>query len=174
MRSINFKIILFFICYLFFSSQQTIQAQKCNLEKDEIDALTELAVKRTAPEMLLRINGQPLYVKAQCIGSNKYLKILFLKYNDFSFKEDREVGIIMSDNEELILYPRQRSVDSSKIDDRRNATSLLIYKLSDMQYKILTQNSVVKFKYFVGTGFVEESIKSSNQDKIMKVLKCVE
>ena len=175
MNGANSKIIIFFsFCFFIFGNTLILQAQKCNYEKNEIDALTEFAIKRTAPEMLLRISGQPLYVKAQCIGPHKYLKIVFLKYNDFTFKEDREIGLIMSNSDELLLYPRQNSVDSTKIDDRRDATSLIIYKLSDIQYETLTQSTVVKFKYFVGTGFVEETIKSSNQGNILKVLKCVE
>ena len=174
MNSLEIKAIIFFIFSLLVGSPLILQAQKCNYEKNEIDALTEFAVKRTAPEMLLRISGQPLYVKAQCIGPNKYLKIVFLKYNEFSFKEDREIGLILSNNQELVLYPRLSSVDSTKMDDGANATSLLIYKLSGDQYQTLTQTSVTKFKYFVSEGFIEGTIKSSKQNKIMEVLKCVE
>ncbi len=150
------------------------EAQKCNLEKNEIDALTELVIKRTAPEMLMRVKGQPLYVKAQCIGTNKYLKIVFYKYNNFSFQEQREVGFKLSNKEELLLYPRQMSVDSTKMDDLADVYSLLIYKLSDDQYKKLTQYPAVKFKYYLISGFVTEPIKDKNQGKIMGVLKCVE
>ena len=165
-------IILFFILVL--SSPLLLQAQKCNYEKNEIDALTELVVKRTTPQMLLRINGQPLYVKAQCIGTNKYLKILFLKYNGFSFKEDREVGLVLSNNEEVVLYPRLSSVDSTATDLQNDETSLIIYKLSDPQYQLLTSTTAIEFKYFIASGFIKEPIKTSRQGKVMEVLKCVE
>lgn len=150
------------------------KAQKCNLEKNEIDALTELVIKRTAPEMILRINGQPLYVKAQCIGPHKYLKITFYKYNDFSFEEDREIGLILSNNDEITLFPRQVPVDSAKMDLIADANALLVYKLSNSQYETLCQNSVSKFKYHLISGFVDEPIKKSKQNKIMDVLKCVD
>ncbi len=169
-NSTLYFVIIFFIAI----NPVKVKAQKCNFEKNEIDALTELVIKRTAPEMLLRIKGQPLYVKAQCIGTNKYLKIVFYKYNDFSFQEQREVGFILSNNEELVLYPRQMSIDSTKMDDLTNIYSLLIYKLSDDQYVKLTQYPVNKFKYFLISGFVTEPIKDKNQGKIMGVLKCVE
>jgi len=148
--------------------------QKCNYEKNEMDALTELMVKRTQPILLTRINGQPLYAKAQSIGPNKYLKLLFYTFNDFSFQEDREVGFVLSNKEELMLYPRVMPVDSTKMDDITTVNSLLIYKLTDNQYEKLTQYPVLKFKYFLATGFVEEPIKSSNQGIVIEILRCVE
>lgn len=149
-------------------------AQKCNFEKNEIDALTELLVKRTGPTLLLRINGQPLYAKAQCIGTHKYLKLLFYKYNDFTFQEQREVGFVLSNQEEVLLYPRQMPVDSTKMDQIVDANSLLIYKLTDQQYQNLMQYPIVKFKYYLVSGFVEVPVKSSKQGKVMEVLRCLE
>lgn len=149
-------------------------AQKCNYEKNEIDALTELLVKRTAPELVCRINGQPLYAKAQCIGQNKYLKLLFYRFNDFSFQEDREVSFILSNNEELIVYPRLMPVDSTKMDQLTNVNSLLVYKLNDEQYKQLTVYPVKKFRYFMTTGFVDVPVTSKRQHAVINVLKCVE
>jgi hypothetical protein len=149
-------------------------AQKCNYEKNEIDALTELLVKRTAPAMLLRINGQPLYAKAQCIGDNKYLKLLFYKFNDYSFQEDREVTFVLSNNEEITLYPRLIPVDTAKMDDIMNVNALLVYKLTPEQFQKLNQTPVIQFKYYLISGFVTEPIKGSKQQKIMEVLRCVE
>jgi len=148
-------------------------AQKCSYEKNEIDALTELVVKRTAPSMITRINGQPLYAKAQSIGDNKYLKLVFYKYNDFSFKEEREVGFVLSNNEEILLYPRLVPVDSTKMDQLPDVKSLIIYKLTDDQYEKLAQTPVAKFKYYLTSGFVEVPIKSSKQGNVMQVLRCV-
>jgi hypothetical protein len=151
-----------------------LMAQKCNFEKNEIDALTELVVKRTPPELLVRIKGQPLYAKAQCIGTHKYLKLLFYKYNDFTFREQREVGFVLSNEEEVILYPRQMPADSTKMDQLVEANSLLIYKLNDDQYQNLLQYPIVKFKYYLVSGFVEVPVKSSKQGKVMDVLRCLE
>jgi hypothetical protein len=161
-----------FIIILLFSSSNLL-AQKCNYEKNEIDGLTELTIKRTTPVMLTRIEGQPLYAKGQCIGSNKYLKLIFYKYNGFLFQEQREIGFILSNNEEIVLYPRQMPVDSTKMDDITNVTSLIIYKLSEEQYKLLTEYPVIQFKYYVTSGFVPIDIKSSKQMSILHVLQCV-
>lgn len=151
-----------------------VSAQKCNYEKNEIDALTELVVKRTEPQLLCRINGQPLFAKAQCIGTNKYLKLVFYKFNDYSFQEDREVGFRLSNNEELLIYPRVMPVDSSKMDDLANVNSLLVYKLTSEQYEQLKIYPVKKFKYFVTSGFIEETIAEKRQHTIINVLKCID
>ncbi len=166
----------FFILIFFMTILSSVDgfSQKCSYEKNEIDALTELQVKRTTPSLLLRINGQPLYVKAQCIGDNKYLKLLFYHYNDFSFQEDREISFILSNNEEIILYPRVMPVDSSKIDDITNVNSLLIYKLTSDQFQKLLNTPVTQFKYFIASGFLTEPVKGSKQNKVMEVLRCVE
>lgn len=149
-------------------------AQKCNYEKNEIDALTELIVKRTDPYLFTRINGQPLYAKGQCIGTNKYLKLLFYTFNDFSFQEQREIGFILSNNEEIMVYPRVMPVDSSKMDELTSTNSLLIYKLTETQFQKLSNYPVIKFKYFLVSGFIEEPIKPAKQGIIMDVLRCVE
>jgi hypothetical protein len=149
-------------------------SQKCNYEKNEIDALTELIVKRTDPYLFTRINGQPLYAKAQCIGTNKYLKLLFYTFNDFSFQEQREVGFVLSNNEEIMVYPRVMPVDSAKMDEITSTNSLLIYKLNEAQFQKLLNYPVVKFKYFLISGFIEEPIKPAKQGVVMDVLRCVE
>lgn len=163
---------LVFTIALFISS--SLYSQKCSYEKNEIDALTELPVKRTTPELLCRISGQPLYAKGQSIGDNKYLKLLFYTFNNFTFQEDREVGFILSNNEELMVYPRHMPVDSAKMDQLTNVNSLLVYKLTSEQFELLKVYPVKKFKYFVATGFIEEPITSKKQNAVINVLKCIE
>lgn len=148
--------------------------QKCNYEKNEIDGLLEVPIKRTGPQKLCRINNQPVYVKAQCIGDNKYLKIMYYKYDGFHIQEDREISFILPSNDEIILFPREMPVDSTKVDDLTDLSSLLIYKLSAEQYQILKDVPVVKFKYFIVSGFIEKEIKAGNQANVMQVLRCVE
>ncbi|MDA3891918.1 MAG: hypothetical protein PF517_09680 [Salinivirgaceae bacterium] len=165
---------IIFLTILINANSSQVVAQKCNYEKNEIEALTEMVLKRTSPQLLCRISGQPLYAKAQCIGTNKYLKLQFYKFNDFSFQEDREVGFILSSNEELVVYPRVMPLDSSKMDQFENVNSLMIYKLTEEQYKALTIYPIKKFKYFVSTGFVEQAVASKRQSVVMNVLKCIE
>lgn len=149
-------------------------AQKCKYEKNEIDGLLEVPIKLTKEEFICRIDNQPIYVKAQCIGTNKYLKIRYFKYNNFIIQEDKEIAWELPSKEDITLFPRAMPVDSTKINDITDVSVLLIYKLSASQYETLKNNPVTKFKYNISTGFVEKEIKSSKQNAIMNVLRCIE
>jgi len=164
---------LLFLTVLAFLTPNTL-AQKCNYEKNEIDGLLEIPIKRTASEMLCRIDNQPFYIKAQCIGDNKYLKLIYYKYNGFVIKDDREIGLILPGNDELTLFPRVMPVDTAEIDDIMDMTTLIIYKLSTDQYETLKNIPVIKFKYFINGGFIVKDIKASKQPVIMQLLRCVE
>lgn len=168
----KYSIIILFTLFTFFTNN--IFAQKCEYERDEIDALTEMVVKRTAPQMLFRLNNNPVNIKAQCIGRNKYLKISYFKYNGFDIEEDREIALILSSGEEVVLFPRAMPQDTAQTDSYLDVTSLLIYKLSADQYNILTDKPVVAFKYYMETGWVSESLKESRQNVIKDLLRCVE
>lgn len=159
---------------LFFLIYTTTQAQKCDYEVNEIDGLLEVSIKRTSQELLCRINNQPVFIKAQSIGTNKYLKLVYYKNSDFGILEDREIGLILPGHEEIVLYPREMPVDSAKMDDYLNVTSLIVFKLSNTQYETLMGTPVEKFKYYVAGGFVEKEIKTANQRIIMEALRCVE
>ncbi len=158
---------------LSFSFQISAWSQKCRYEKNEVDALTELEVKLTQPAMLLRINNAPVYVKAQSIGDNKYLKLIHQVYGDFVLQEDREVSFRLSNNEELTLYPRAMPKDSVG-SDYMDYTTLLVYKLSELQFEVLSSTPVRGFKYIKSTGWVEEPIKESKQETIMQLMRCIE
>lgn len=149
-------------------------AQKCRLEKNDVDALTEMVIKRTAQELLLRINNEPVYFKAQCIGPNKYLKLSYYTHGNFSFNEEREIKLITTLNDEIVLHPRVAPKDTSKTDDLYNVRSLIVYKLSQEQHTKLKANGVIAFKYFVTTGWVERNIKTSKQSTIQELLICVD
>lgn len=166
------KHLFFFLILIFFT--QYINAQKCNYEKNEIDGLLEVPIKRTSPEMLVRIDNQPFYVKAQCIGDNKYLKLIYYKYNDFAIKDDREIGLILPSMDEITLFPRIMPVDTAQNQDIIDMTTLIVYKLSKDQYETLKNIPITKFKYFVDGGFIEKDIKASKQPIIMQHLRCVE
>lgn len=173
MNNKNFTIVLLLIIISITTSNQAL-SQKCKYEKNEIDGLLEVPIKLTEQQLLCRIDNQPIYAKAQCIGTNKYLKIRYFKYNDFIIQDDKEIAWILPSEEEITLYPRIMPVDSTQMNDLTEVSTLLIYKLSASQYETLKNNPVVKFKYYISTGFVEKEIKTSKQNVIMNVLKCIE
>ncbi len=148
-------------------------AQKCKYEKNEIDGLMEIPIKLTKPELLCRIDNQPIFVKTQCIGTNKYLKIRYYRYQDFIIQEDKEISFVLSTAEEVALQPRMMPKDTLS-DDITNVSTMLVYKLTASQYEKLKNNPTTIFKYSISTGFVEKPIKSSKQTIIMNLLRCVE
>ncbi len=154
--------------------QTETQAQKCRYEKNEIDAITEKTIKLTEPEVLLRLDNSPVYVKAQCIGEYKYLKLKYIKYGDFYIVDDREIALTLQNNQEVVLFPRPMPQDTAKTDDILSVTAMLVYKLSSEQYHLLSNFPVKEFKYYMSTGWVSEEISSSKQSIIMDLLRCVE
>lgn len=172
MSLIKRQLLTLFFIWLFLPAY--LHAQKCHYEKNEIDAITEYSIKLTQPELLCRINGQPVYVKAQCIGPHKYLKIQYYKYSNYVIQEDREVGLITSNGDEVILFPRVMPIDSIKMDNYDSGISMLIFKLSDSQFETLKNNPIVTFRYYLISGWVEETISGSKQERIMEVMRCVE
>lgn len=162
------------ILFIIFSMVNPAIAQKCNYEKNEIDGLLEVPIKRTVSSKLCRIENQPVFVKAQCIGDNKYLKIRYFKYDGFTIQTDREIGFVLPSEDEILLFPRVMPVDSSQMDGILDVSTLVIYKLSSDQYEILKDVPVIKFKYYITSGFMEKEIKAANQTKVMEVLRCVE
>jgi len=169
-KSYKYLIITFLLFLAFYSSF----AQKCQYERDEIDGITNAVVKITIPEVLCRLNNQPLYVKAQCIGVMKYLKIRYYRNSDFYIVENKEISFTLLNDEVVTLFPRPMPVDSSNTDGFVTVSSLLVYKLDADQYKKLSTNPITKFKYYLSSGFVEEEIKGSRQNRIMELLRCVE
>lgn len=149
-------------------------AQKCNYEKNEIDGLLEVPIKLTGPYKLCRLENQPIYFKAQCIGDNKYIKIRYYNYDSFTLQKDREIGFVLPSEDELILFPRLAPVDSTKMVDYLDITTTVVYKLSNEQYEILKDVPIIKFKYYITSGFMEKDIKPVNQTKLMEALRCVE
>jgi hypothetical protein len=163
---------LIFVALILFPS--LLIGQKCSYEKNEVDAITEFQVKITRPELLCRINGQPVYIKAQCIGPHKYLKLQYYKYSNYVIQEDREIALVPESGEEIILFPRTMPGDSTKMDTFDTGLALLIFKLSDSQYQTLKSSPLIKFRYYLVSGWVEEEIKGSKQTKLIEALTCIE
>jgi hypothetical protein len=151
-----------------------LNAQDCQYEKNEIDAVTEVPVKLTVPVVLTRLNNNPLYFKAQSIGSLRFLKMRYYKYNDFYIQEDREIAFKLSNGEEVVLYPRVVPVDTTAMDDFITISSLLVYRLNNDQFEKLKNYPVTSFRYYVVSGFIDVDIKTSRQTRLIEILKCIE
>jgi len=149
-------------------------AQSCHYEKNIIDAITEVPVRVTQPVTIAKLNNNPLYFKAQSVGSRyRFLKMKYYKYESFSISEQREIAFRLSNNEEVIIHPRINPADTTQ-SIGETISALLIYPLTADQYEKLKRFPVTTFKYFINTGFVEIPIKESKQGKIMEILNCID
>ena len=153
---------------------QVVNAQSCQFEKNAIDAITETQVKVTQPVTVAKLNNNPLYFKAQSIGSKyRFLKMRYYKYNNFSIDESREISLRLTTNEEIVIYPRHAAGDTIR-STVESSSAMLIYPISAEQYEKLKRHPVTTFKYFVTTGFIEVPIKENKQTKIMGILNCID
>lgn len=153
---------------------QAVNAQSCQFEKNAIDAITETQVKVTQPVTVAKLNNNPLYFKAQSIGSKyRFLKMRYYKYNNFSIDESREISLRLTTNEEIVIYPRHAAGDTIR-STVESSSAMLIYPISAEQYEKLKRYPVTTFKYFVTTGFIEVPIKENKQTKIMGILNCID
>ena len=147
---------------------------QCQFEKNVVDAITENQIKVTQPVALAKLNNNPLYFKAQSIGSKyRFLKMRYYKYNEFSINEDREISLRLTNNEEIVVYPRHSASDTVKTNVE-TVSALLIYPINAEQYEKLKRYPVKTFKYFVATGFIDVPIKENKQTKIMEILNCID
>ncbi|MBR5644273.1 MAG: hypothetical protein IKW77_08810 [Salinivirgaceae bacterium] len=153
---------------------QAVSAQSCQFEKNAIDAITETQVKVTQPVTVAKLNNNPLYFKAQSIGSKyRFLKMRYYKYNNFSIDESREISLRLTNNEEIVIYPRHAAGDTIR-STVESSSAMLIYPINAEQYEKLKRYPVKTFKYFVTTGFIEVPIKENKQTKIMGILNCID
>lgn len=164
------KIIFSIVVVLFL---HTANAQKCRYEIDQLDSKTEMQIKRTEPVEITRVNNQPLLMKAQCIGENKYLKVRYYKYNGFEIRDSEIFEIIFTDRSSIKLQPRKLPKKKSS-GGFVTVSSLLIFDLSRDQYKQLLDKPVLELKYFVeGGGYVREEVRKRFQSDLQHIMQCV-
>lgn len=150
-----------------------LSGQKCHYEKDMIDAATELPVKRTEPIEMATVNDHPLYMKAQCIGSHKYLKIRYYRYNSFEIRSSEPFEIIFDDQTSVKLNARKMP-ETKKNGGFVKVSSLLIYNLKPSQYEQLLEKPAVQIKYYIeGGGYIRKDIRKRYQEDLMYLMRCV-
>lgn len=172
MHTMHKNLVALFVAFLLVG--RTPVSAQCQYEKNVIDAITESQIKITQPVTVAKLNNNPLYFKAQSIGSKyRFLKMRYYKYNGFSINESREISLRLTNNEEIVIYPRHAAGDTIK-SNVETVSSMLIYPINAEQYEKLKRYPVKIFKYFVTTGFIEVPIKENKQTKIMDILNCID
>lgn len=165
MRFIGLIITLFVI--------KSLAGQKCHYEKDMIDAVTEMQIKRTEPIEMATVNEHPLYMKAQCIGPHKYLKIRYFRYNSFEIRAEEPFEIVFNDHSSVKLEARKMP-ESKNSGGFVKVSSLLVYNLTSAQYKLLLNKPVVQIKYYIESGgYIRKDIRKRYQDDLQFLMRCV-
>jgi hypothetical protein len=166
----SLKYIILLLSLLFINY---VNAQKCKYEIDQLDAKTELQIKRTEPIELVRVNNQPLLMKAQCIGEKKYLKVRYYQYNGFEIRDSEIFEIIFSDRSSVKLKPRKLPKKKAT-GGFVTVSSLLIFDLTNKEYKQLLENPVIEIKYYVEEGgYIRKEVRKRFQTDLQHIMKCV-
>ena len=159
---------------LFMITVSTISyAQKCRYEKEMIDGETELQIKRTEAVDVIRVNNQPFLIKAQCIGSRKYMKIRYYRYNGFEIRTNEPLEIFFTDDSSVKITAREMP-ESRSSSGFIQVSSMLVYDLTKEQYLQLLNKPAQAIKYYVeGGGFIREEIKKKYQGDLQQIMRCV-
>lgn len=167
----NYKLLVIGILILVGSN---LFGQRCKYEKNKIDPDTKLEIKRTRYSELTRINSHPLYVKGQCIGANKYLKIRYYISSDGNIDDTKPLKITFSNNSFILLNALPITNGPSLNTSITKISSLLIYKLSKKQYNLLLDNDVkeIEFETLSGVSLIRR-IRKKYKDRIKNIMLCI-
>lgn len=83
MHTMHKNLVALFVAFLLVG--RTPVSAQCQYEKNVIDAITESQIKITQPVTVAKLNNNPLYFKAQSIGSKyRFLKMRYYIILQFS------------------------------------------------------------------------------------------
>ncbi|MDD2562928.1 MAG: hypothetical protein PHU27_01760 [Salinivirgaceae bacterium] len=150
-------------------------SQKCNLEVNQVDPVTNAVIKRTADESVGRLNGQPLYFKAQCIGEKKYLKMRYYRYGDFTISEETPLIITFLDESTLEIMPRKSRRSQSADETLTSVSSLMIFDIDKNQYTTISKQPIKQITVQTETNeTIVTDIRERFRLVLQEILNCVE
>ncbi len=153
----------------------SINAQNCVLEVNQVDPITGVVVKRTEDLTVGRLNGQPLYFKAQCIGERKYLKMRYFRYGNFTVSDKLPIIFTFSDNSTLQLMPRPLPESQQGSSTITSVSSMLIYDISPEQYNIIKKLPITSIAIKTEKGDdIDTDIRERFRYVIQNILNCVD
>lgn len=150
-----------------------VYGQKCHYEKEMIDAETELQIKRTEYVDIMRVNNQPFLIKAQCIGSRKYMKIRYYRYSGFQIRTNEPIEFFFEDNTSVKITAREMPKTKAG-SGFVQVSSMLVYDLTTEQYLQLMNNPIEAVKYYIESGgFIREEIRSRYKSDVQHIMQCI-
>lgn len=174
-KFLNYPIVLI-VLYISFTNTyflSEIKAQNCTYDVNLIDPSTGATVKRTTDLAIGKINRQPFYIKAQCIGNNKYLKIRYYCYDDFYISDKECMKFTFVDGTCVELTPRPIDGESESVNISKIST-MLIYPVNDRQLNQIIAQPIERIDIQTIQGDIEGfEIKERQQTVIKQMLDCV-
>jgi hypothetical protein len=162
-----------FIGMTFLPSQAS--AQNCNLEVNQTDPVTGAIIKRTEDVSVGKLNGQPLYFKAQSIGEKKFLKMRYYRYGDFTISDQLPMVLTFNDNSTLEIKPRPLPKKQQESSGLTSVSSMLIYDIDKAQYDVIQKQPVKAISLKIESGDeVITDIRERFRPVLQQILKCVE
>ncbi len=172
--SIN-SIVAFFIFSVISLLPTLMVAQNCALEVNQTDPVTGARVKRTEDVSVGKLNGQPLYFKAQCIGEKKFLKMRYFRYGNFTISDQLPMILTFNDNSTVEIKPRPLPKRQQESSSMTSVSSMLIYDIDNAQYQIIQQQPVKAISLKTESGDeVVTDIRERFRSVLREILKCVE
>lgn len=175
LKLLKCRIIFVMLCFFFIMIwyPADIKAQNCTYEVNLVDPSTGAVVKRTSDVAIGKLNRQPFYVKTQCIGKNKYLKIRYYCYDNFFISDKHPMKLTFMDDTSIDLIPRsnddqQESINISKI------STMLIYFIDENQLNKMMSEPIKKIEFQSSQGdFVDFDVRERFRSTIQQLLDCV-
>jgi len=162
------------VSFLIISQSITLEAQNCNYDVNEIEPGSGLLVKRTEDMAIGKLNNQPFYIKSQCIGDKKFLKIRYFCQNDFFIHDKEPMVLTFLDNSKLEIPPRPNNKTEQTRTQFTKVSEMLIYDITQEQYnKIVAQQAKkITFKTW-DNDFVDLELKDKFRLSLQQLLQCV-
>jgi len=162
-------LVAFFLLIKIHSAAQ----EKCQLEVNQVDPITNMVVKRTIDYSIGKLFGQPLYFKAQCIGEKKYLKMRYFLYGNVEISDEEPIRLIFLDDSFLEIKPRKMPQRNSE-GSLTTVSAMLIYDLDNNQARQLTSNRVKKIELRATNGeSFEVEVRERFREYFIQMVQCV-
>ena len=93
---------------------------------DKIDESTKMMVKRTVPLTIFKMNGNPFVFKTQRIGDKKFIKLRYIRNNNFSIIEGSNIIFYFNDGNKLKIEPMPLKNKSISKNGFTTVSSLIV------------------------------------------------
>ncbi|TYA58894.1 hypothetical protein [Formosa maritima] len=149
---------------------------QCKYEKDEIDPFTKKHIIKTKHEVFAFVDYRINVIRVQGVkvDNQRFLKVWIVMKDSFILAEKDNL-MLLSDNEEVITLPFEKSISSDYNNLYYNSGWYVtnLFKLSEEFYNVLKFGKFKMARVETTKGYVDFNISNSNKDSLQKVLQCI-